>query len=358
MQHCDPNYRRHPVGLYRNTVQSARKTPARKRSNVLLSPAIRLGHVQRSATALAWDTVFYYNAAMRRPDAAVQIRYREGSGLGLTAMTRTRGLFEDLAHGPGRHWQQFLRGAGQLNPVESGLQFVLEGAGAGSYSNAQIDDYQGLARRSFPWRPPLNLTVRARFSRPAPELAGTAGFGFWNDPFLMTGLRVPALPRAAWFFFASPPSDMKLDKEVPGYGWKAATVDALRPIALALAPLALPAILLMNIRSLYRSIWPPVQRCLNIREALLPVDITRWHTYTLEWGEQKARFLVASKEGDKAVPVLEAPSPRGPLGFVMWMDNQYLVATPWGRLRWGMLDVSGRQWMEVSQLGIEPGKDR
>jgi hypothetical protein len=220
-------------------------------------------------------------------------------------------------------------------------------ARADQYSNAQIDDYQGLPRRRFVWRPPLQMVVRARFSRPAGELKGTAGFGFWNDPFLMTGGRVPALPRVAWFFFASPPSNMKLDLETPGYGWKAATLDAQRPGALLLAPLAPLAVLLMNLRPLYDALWPPIQRALHVAEAALALDMTAWHRYALEWERERAVFRV---DGDL---VLEAPAPRGPLGFVMWMDNQYLVATPWGRLRWGLLAAPGRQWMEVDRLSIE-----
>ena len=77
--------------------------------------------------------------------------------------------------------------------------------------------------------------------------------------------------------------------------------------------------------------------------------MTAWHTYVVEWGERRARFSV---DGE---PVLEdAPSPHGPLGFVMWLDNQYMVATPQGRFGWGLLDVPGRQWMEVDSLTIEP----
>jgi hypothetical protein len=254
----------------------------------------------------------------------------------------------------GSNWQELVQGSGQLSAGESAFRFVLEGATAQAYSNAQIDDYQGLPRRSFPWHPPLTLTVRARFSQPLPELVGTAGFGFWNDPFLMTSVRVPTLPRAAWFFFASPPSDMKLDRHVPGHGWKAATIDALHPMAFVLAPLALPAVLLMNIRALYGWIWPPLQRRLRIKEALLHVDMTCWHTYSLDWGPQRTRFWATPDGVDDPVLVLEAPSPQGPLGFVMWMDNQYLVATPWGSLGWGVLDVPGCQWLEVTQLSIEP----
>jgi beta-glucanase (GH16 family) len=77
--------------------------------------------------------------------------------------------------------------------------------------------------------------------------------------------------------------------------------------------------------------------------------MTDWHTYSLEWGTERARFSV-----DGASVLQGAPSPQGPLGFVMWLDNQYMVVTPWGRLGWGLVDVPGRQWMEVEQLTIEP----
>ena len=226
--------------------------------------------------------------------------------------------------------------------------FVVAGAVSREYSDAQIDDYQGMPRCHFHWRPPLRLTVRARFSHPAEELRGTAGFGLWNDPFLMTGVRLPALPRAIWFFCGSPPSNMKLDPRVSGHGWKVATIDALRPIALLLAPVAPLAVLLMNFRPLYRVLWPPIQRALHIREATVETDMTEWHTYSLEWGTERAHFSV-----DEELVLEDAPSPRGPLGLVMWLDNQYMVVTPWGRLGWGLLDVPGRQWMEVDWLVLE-----
>jgi len=257
-------------------------------------------------------------------------------------------VYESFASGPGPRWQRQVVGRARLEPAGSAQRFLLSGATSRAYSNAQIDDYQGLHRRRFPWRPPLRLTVRARFSHSHDELRGTAGFGFWNDPFLMTSLRLPALPRAAWFFFASPPSNMKLALQVPGHGWKAAAIDALRPASLLLAPAAPPAMLLMNVPALYRRIWPPIQRALRVGEAVLDVDMRDWQTYVLEWGREQARFSV----GDETS--LVAPAPRGPLGFVLWMDNQFLVATPWGRLRYGRLSVRGEQWMDVERLSIEP----
>jgi hypothetical protein len=263
-------------------------------------------------------------------------------------------IHEEFAPGLGARWRQYRKGTGVLEPTGSTLRFVVEGARRRQYSDAQIDDYQGLPRRRFPWRPPLRLAVRARFSHPVGELLGTAGFGFWNDPFVMSGGRLPMLPRAIWFFYASPPSDMRLDLETPGFGWKAATLDALQPVALPLAIIALPAALLMNLPSLYRALWPPMQRALRVGEASLPADMTEWHTYVLEWGTERARFFVDPDQSP--APILEAPSPRGPQGLVVWLDNQYLVATPQGRFRWGMLDIAQRQWMEVERLVLEPGE--
>jgi len=245
-------------------------------------------------------------------------------------------------------WHEYVVGTGEVECRDAVLRLIVTDAISSQYSDAQIDDYQGLTRRRFCWQPPLRLMVRARFSHPSGVLRGTAGFGFWNDPFLMTGARLPTLPRAIWFFHASPPSNLKLDRDVPGYGWKAAAIDALTPAALAWAPVAPLVVLLMNVSPLYGRLWPPIQRALRIRETAIEAEMTRWHTYCLEWREAEASFSV-----DGASILKRAPSPRGPLGFVAWVDNQYMVVTPWGRLGWGLGDVPGRQWLEIDSLSIE-----
>ncbi|MFC1975316.1 hypothetical protein ACFLXQ_02830, partial [Chloroflexota bacterium] len=88
-------------------------------------------------------------------------------------------------------WKTFVKGDGTLEATGNTLRFNNTNTATSRYTDAQIDDYQGLPRVHFLWRPPLQMTVQARFSHPAGELSGTAGFGFWNDPFMMTGLRWP-----------------------------------------------------------------------------------------------------------------------------------------------------------------------
>ena len=258
-------------------------------------------------------------------------------------------ITQDLAQPLAPYWRRYLKGRGALEPAGPTLRLLIQDATAHQYSDAQLDDYQGLPRRRFPWRPPLTLTVRARFSHPADELKGTAGFGFWNDPFMMTGRRWPTLPRALWFFYASPPSNIKLDLQTPGHGWKAATIDALRWPFFALLPTAPLAIPLMNLRPLYRRLWPLAQQAINVSEAQVTAPMTAWHTYVIRWERRRTRFMV---DGE---PVLDCGTlPRGPLGFVLWMDNQYAVVTPWGRFRFGLLDIPGRQWLQISRIEIAP----
>jgi hypothetical protein len=241
-------------------------------------------------------------------------------------------------------WQPVRVGGGYLIITGDGLRLTLAGAMRSRYANAMICDYGGLPRRRFPWRPPLRLTVRARASGP---IAGTAGFGFWNNPLPALSAALPALPAAIWFFHASPPSDMPLAAGVPGHGWKAACLDATRPAALAWAPLAAPVLLLNHLPMFRRRVWPHVQRALRIAEAPIHAPDSRWRSYTLEWRERYARLAI----DDVTVLETERP-PQGPLGFVAWVDNQWAVATPCGRFGAGLLD-SATQWLDLAMVQIE-----
>jgi hypothetical protein len=243
-------------------------------------------------------------------------------------------------------WRQMQLGGGRIAVTEQGLRLAVAGANARRYANAQIDDYEGLRRADFPWRPPLRMTVRARFGGP---VRGTAGFGFWNSPISPLGTVLPVLPAAIWFFYAAPPADIPLAHGVAGHGWKAATIDARRPAALGWAPFAPAVLLLDNLPGVERRLWPHVQRSLGVAEALLEPPGNAWRTYQIEWRPDGATF------GVDGITVLETCcSPRGPLGFVAWVDSQWLVATPRGRFGWGLHDVPGSQWMDLAQVRIEP----
>jgi hypothetical protein len=256
--------------------------------------------------------------------------------------------------GPSSHWTRWLQGNGQLESGDSTIRLVTQDARADTYSDAQLDDYHidltrsgnlSSFKRQWPWRPPLRMQVRARASHSS--LVGTAGFGFWNDPFTLSG-GVTALPEAAWFFYASPPSEMALVPGVPGWGWKAAVVHAARADAILQSVPTAIAILWARLtgRAQTAALW--VQRISGAHEAPLNLDWTDWHTYELEWHRDAALFRVDEKQ------VLRAPSPpRGPLGFVTWVDNQFAVATPRGQFRFGTLVAPGRQWLELDWINIE-----
>src|SRR2546426_1801800 len=265
-------------------------------------------------------------------------------------------MFDDFNEPLEQHWTETCIGGGTLHLANSVLRMSFESARQGQYTDAQIDDYNNLPRAAYPWQPPLRMQVIARSSLPAATfsstsedsriLRGTAGFGFWNYPFSVRG-DILMLPEAIWFFYASPPSDMALVPGIPGWGWKAQVVHSMRPGALAATiPLAATTVFgLLTRETRPAARW--MQRLTGAYEALLAVELTNWHIYTLEWLHSEAAFWVDDKL------VLRAPKPpTRPLGFVAWLDNQYAIATPRGVLRFGTFS-SGPQWLEMDSVKIE-----
>jgi hypothetical protein len=77
----------------------------------------------------------------------------------------------------------------------------------------------------------------------------------------------------------------------------------------------------------------------------MEIDPAAWHTYVLEWQERGVSFRVDGQE------VLNTPiAPIGPLGFVLWIDNQYAAFTPEGELKFGSLANARDTWLEVELL--------
>jgi hypothetical protein len=243
-------------------------------------------------------------------------------------------------------WDVHEIGAGTVTQTAAAITLAIEPGE--SYSNAQITDYSYVDFQ-FKWKPPVRLTLTAQASAPAEGLRGTAGFGFWNHPFSPDARRLPRLPQAIWFFFGSPPNDMPLAMNVPGNGWKAATLDAGRAPALLLAPFALPSIFLLRIPALYRRLYPPIQRRLAIHEAALDGDLLAdEHAYSIDWRTDGATFAV-----DGQIVLETATAPRGAAGFIAWIDNQYAIVTPQGRFGWGLIQPERGQWLTLRNIVID-----
>jgi hypothetical protein len=241
-----------------------------------------------------------------------------------------------------------LTGGGRIEQNGSLTRFVIPPTTSRAYADAQWDDYTGLKRKAFPHRAPLRFSIRARFSHEAEQLGGTAGFGFWNDPFTLSGGGILAAPNVVWFFAGSPPNDQYLCEGVRGWGWKAATLNTGHWPPLLVAPVAAPAILLTQIPGLGRPIMKLARRVIKAHERLLDVSMKEWHEYALMWNEGEALFNV------DGVEVLRSPAPPTlPLGFVMWIDNQYAVASEAGKFGFGLIAHKEERWMDVEGLRIE-----
>lgn len=241
-----------------------------------------------------------------------------------------------------------VKGRSAATDTESGIRLDLyEGNEAGGYSNAQLDDYRIDSQNRFRWKANVQLAVRARFSCPAETMTGTAGFGFWNAPIGIGVRSIPAPPAAAWFFFAGPNSNIAAARGVPGWGWKAASLDARNgrfAVLLPTAPIAMP---LMRIPGVYEKLWPIAQRAMRADEKLLDLEMDRWHEYSIAWTREAVRYTIDGAE----VHVCRRP-PHGKMGFVAWIDNQYMVATPQGAFAQGTVPVTQPRTLEIADVRL------
>ncbi len=75
--------------------------------------------------------------------------------------------------------------------------------------------------------------------------------------------------------------------------------------------------------------------------------MTEWHTYRLDWQSEGCTFIV---DGESILRT--SASPGGPMGFVCWLDNQYLVVTVRGRFRWGTMPTAEEQSLFIRNLWL------
>ncbi|GAB4504247.1 MAG: hypothetical protein Fur0043_12410 [Anaerolineales bacterium] len=259
--------------------------------------------------------------------------------------------------------------------ISNGFRLMIPAGDERQYRVAQLDDYANLARGHFPAHPPWTLSLLARAS--ASSLPGTWGFGLWNDPFgLSFGFggnpwRLPALPNAVWFFYASEENYLSLQRPdhtpakqrqcVPlsrsplenratsathnGFMAQVFHSPLIPSTLLALAGiLALPALPILTTRKARISLRTLVGRIVQEDGLRLRVDVTEWHRYRLAWSPKRCAFWV-----DDALALETSLTPRPPLGLVIWIDNQYAAWRPDGTLQWGLLSNEAA-WLEVREI--------
>jgi hypothetical protein len=237
-----------------------------------------------------------------------------------------------------------------VKEISGGWRLELDEGNAGSYRLAQLDNYARLSRRAFPHVSPLKMKLQARASHK--ELPGTWGFGVWNDPFgFSLGFggsqgRLPALPNAAWFFFASEQNHVSFRNELPGHGTLAATFSSPRIPTIALAP-AILALPLLAFSPTSRWLRRQASKVVRQDALSLKLDATIWHEYELTWQKNFVQFSV------DAQPVLNTKiTPRSPLALVLWLDNQYAAWRPNGRLGYGAQATPPDCWVEIKDLRL------
>ncbi len=222
------------------------------------------------------------------------------------------------------------------SPDEASYQLRVESGPVNRYRVAQMDDYSRLPRGKFMYRPPVSLTLQARVSDRS--LPGTWGFGFWNDPFALgigihgSGVRLPTLPQAAWFFFGSPDNDLSFNSTAPANGLMA-SVFASQPVPSILLPLGLPLLPLLLARKTTRLIRRVASRFIHDENTVLDFNTTQWHTYRLDWLTGSVVFQV-----DDLMVFTSEISPRAPLGMVIWIDNQFAAFSADGSVHFGTQD--------------------
>jgi len=219
------------------------------------------------------------------------------------------------------------------------------------YRLSQLDDYSDLPRKAFPWSSPVHLSLRSRAS--SEKIPGTWGFGFWNDPFSVEvrigrdRLRMPVLPNAAWFFFASSDNYLSLRNDLTGNGYLAATFSTQKWASALIYPgiVTFPLLFLPPAARLLRRLASRIVFQDSIEITAKP---TEWHLYEISIKQQSVEFQV-----DGGLFFETNIVPQGLLGFLMWVDNRFLAFSPDGRFSFGTKANPDPAWIEVADLVIE-----
>lgn len=235
---------------------------------------------------------------------------------------------------------------------EEGIYLLSIPAGKkGKYRWAQFDDYLDKSRKKFEWQSPSYLSLDARCDNPKHQ--GTWGFGFWNDPF-NTSLgvkgsvrRLPVLPNCAWFFFASDHNYLSFENKLPAQGFLAATFSSPLIPSIFYAP-TLPFLPLLINKKFAKFARRILNTFVKQDASLINFDVTNWHKYQIDWQAQEVRFLI-----DDQLILSTFLSPKGKLGLVIWVDNQFAAFKPDGQISFGTLAAQESTTLEIKNLVLK-----
>jgi hypothetical protein len=238
-----------------------------------------------------------------------------------------------------------------IEKTTAGWHLQIPAGESGEYCLAQLDNYPAMARKDFPLSSPVRLNLSCRAS--SSNLAGTWGFGFWNDPFPFSlGLqgmarRLPALPNSCWFFNSSRENHLSFNDQFAGNGFLAQTFRSPKIPSLLLLPGLLIAPMLF-IKMFSKRLRSLAGKVITEDSQVLDVDTTDWHAYNLSWNARDVVFRI-----DDSIVFQTNNSPRGPLGIVIWIDNQYAAWTSAGKLGMGTLRQVNSGWIDIEKLEIK-----
>jgi len=80
----------------------------------------------------------------------------------------------------------------------------------------------------------------------------------------------------------------------------------------------------------------------------LGIAVDEWHSYRLTWLDEGVYFQI-----DDQQVFWTAISPHGPMGLVIWIDNQYFHFDPQGRIGFGFLPTQSEQCLRVRAIELK-----
>ncbi len=243
-----------------------------------------------------------------------------------------------------------IHGGEVIKSGENASRLVLPRTSDKTYALAQLDNYMHLPRIKFPHRPNIRIQLDARII--GHDIKGTFGFGLWNDPFSFgigpAGISkfLPVMPNAAWFFYASNPNYLSLRDEQPVTCFHAKTFRSpLVPSFLSI--LGAPLVPFLFVRPTARCIHRLLRSVIKEDMAEINIALREWHRYSLFWQDELVVFEI-----DGTTFFETTLAPRGKLGLVIWIDNQFFRFDPGGHLSMGYLETHAEQILEINHIQI------